>query len=95
MFIVVNTIMAPASSLAAMANSFRRLASELRFFEGFLAFELWEGEGSLLAVSKWTSRQAFQEFPKSELFKHHHGGMSSAQSIQNAQIAFYEGNRIA
>ena len=95
MFIVVNTIMAPASSLAVMSYSFRRLAGELRQFDGFLAFELWEGDGTLLAVSKWLSREAFQEYPKSELFRHHHGGMSSLQAIQNAQIAFYDGDVIA
>ncbi|WP_437683087.1 antibiotic biosynthesis monooxygenase family protein [Sorangium sp. So ce131] len=95
MFIVVNTITAPAPALQAMVENFRRAAPEMRQFSGFLGLEVWQGDGSLKAVSRWTSREAFQEYPRSEVFRRHHRGMGGEQALRAAHITFYEGEVMA
>ncbi|XYI03262.1 antibiotic biosynthesis monooxygenase family protein [Sorangium sp. So ce1128] len=95
MFIVVNTITASGPALQAMVESFRRAAPEMRQFSGFLGLEIWLGDGSLKAVSQWASQEAFQEYPKSEVFRRHHRGMGGEQALRAAHITFYEGEVMA
>ncbi len=95
MFIVVNTITVAPEGQARMAETFRKHAPDLRQFEGFLGFEVWQAEGTLLAVSRWTSREAFLQYPQSEVFKQHHRGMGGAEAMRAAQIAMYEGETFA
>ncbi|WP_438020794.1 antibiotic biosynthesis monooxygenase family protein [Sorangium sp. So ce315] len=95
MFIVVNTITASAPALQAMVESFRRAAPEMRQFSGFLGLEIWLDDGSLKAVSRWESREAFQEYPRSEVFRRHHRGMAGEQALRAAHITFYEGEIMA
>ncbi|MCK6588585.1 MAG: antibiotic biosynthesis monooxygenase [Polyangiaceae bacterium] len=91
MFIVVNTIMAAEPALAVMVEAFRKTAPDLRQFEGFLGFEIWKEEGSLHAISRWSSREAFMAYPRSEVFQKHHKGMTAEQAVEGAQIKMYEG----
>ncbi|HZF51784.1 MAG TPA: antibiotic biosynthesis monooxygenase family protein [Polyangiaceae bacterium] len=91
MFIVVNTISAAEPALTVMVEAFRKTAPDLRQFEGFLSFEIWREEGTLLAVSKWSSREAFMAYPRSDAFQRHHKGMTADQAGQTAQIKMYEG----
>ncbi len=91
MFIVVNTISAAEPALTVMVEAFRKTAPDLRQFEGFLSFEIWREEGTLVAVSKWSSREAFMAYPRSEAFQRHHKGMTADQAVQTAQIKMYEG----
>lgn len=91
MFIVVNTISAAEPALTGMVEAFRKTTPDLRQFEGFLSFEIWREEGSLLAVSKWSSREAFMAYPRSDAFQRHHKGMTADQASQTAQIKTYEG----
>jgi heme oxygenase (staphylobilin-producing) len=92
MFIVVNSITAAEPALAIMVEAFRKTAPDLRQFEGFLSFEIWKEEGTLLAISKWSSREAFMAYPRSEVFQRHHKGMTAEQAVQSAQIKMYEGD---
>ena len=91
MFIVVNSISAAEPALTVMIEAFRKTAPDLRQFEGFLAFEVWREEGTLLAISKWTSREAFMAYPRSEVFQRHHKGMTADQAVNAAVIKMYEG----
>lgn len=91
MFIVVNTISAAEPALTVMVEAFRKTAPDLRQFEGFLSFEIWREDGTFLAVSKWSSREAFMAYPRSDAFQRHHKGMTADQASQTAQIKMYEG----
>lgn len=94
MFIVVNSISAKEEALTIMVEAFRKTAPELHQFEGFLGFEIWREEGTLLAISKWASREAFMAYPRSEVFSRHHKGMTADQAVLSAQIKMYEGEAI-
>ncbi|WP_438001968.1 antibiotic biosynthesis monooxygenase [Sorangium sp. So ce185] len=95
MFIVVNTITASGPALQAMVESFRRAAPEMRQFSGFLGLEIWLGDGGLRAISRWESREAFQQYPRSDVFRRHHRGMDGEQALRAAHITFYEGEIMA
>jgi heme-degrading monooxygenase HmoA len=92
MFIAVNRINAPNEALDRMVEAFRRNAESLKEFEGFIAFELWRGEGALEAVSKWESRETFDTWRKSENFLASHAGARGGQGGQGggAEASFYE-----
>ncbi len=91
MFIATNNFTGAEPALAVMVEAFRKTAPDLRQFEGFLSLEVWRGEGTLLVVSKWSSREAFMAYPRSEAFQRHHKGMTADQASQTAQIKVYEG----
>ncbi len=95
MFIVVNTITVAPEAQSRMVESFRTHTPDLHAFEGFLGFEIWQTEGTILAVSRWASREAFLQYPQSEVFKKHHKGMAGAEAMQAAHIAMYEGEAFA
>lgn len=105
MFVAVNRITAPQQAMDRMVEGFRRNAESLKQFEGFLALELWRGETTLEAVSKWASREAFEAWANSDSFLASHGfarGQSgeSGQSGQAGQgggatVAYYEGETLA
>jgi heme-degrading monooxygenase HmoA len=94
MFIVVNSISAAEPALTVMVEAFRKTVPDLRQFEGFLGFEVWREEGTLLAISKWTTRDAFMAYPRSEVFQRHHKGMTADQAVHAAVIKMYEGEQL-
>jgi len=97
MFIAVNRITAPPQAMERMVEGFRRNADSLKQFEGFIAFELWRGETTLEAVSKWTAREAFEAWANSDSFLASHGfargqsGQQGGQQGGGATVAYYEG----
>ncbi len=102
MFIAVNRITAPPQAMERMVEGFRRNADSLKSFAGFIAFELWRGETTLEAVSKWSSREAFEAWANSDSFLASHGfarGQSgqqgSGQQGGGATVAYYEGEVMA
>ncbi|HZC04278.1 MAG TPA: antibiotic biosynthesis monooxygenase [Ktedonobacterales bacterium] len=103
MFVAVNRITAPQQAMDRMVEGFRRNAESLKQFEGFLALELWRGETTLEAVSKWASREAFEAWANSDSFLASHGfarGQGGQQGAQGAQgggatVAYYEGDVLA
>ncbi len=99
MFVAVNRITAPQQAMDRMVEGFRRNAESLKQFEGFLALELWRGETTLEAVSKWTSREAFEAWANSDSFLASHG-FARGQGGQagpsgGATVAYYEGETLA
>ena len=102
MFIAVNRITAPQQAMDRMIEGFRRNAEGLKQFEGFQSFELWRGETTLEAVSKWDSREAFEAWANSDNFLASHG-FSRGQGGQAGQgsagggatVAYYEGEVMA
>lgn len=90
MFIAVNRIAAPQEAMERMTEGFRRNAPSLKEFAGFISFELWRGETTLEAVSKWESREAYETWRNSENFLASHAGARGGQSSGSA-AAFYEG----
>lgn len=100
MFIAVNRITAPQQAMDRMVEGFRHNAEGLKQFEGFIAFELWRGETTLEAVSKWASREAFDAWANSDNFLASHGfargqGGQSGQQSGGATVAYYEGEVMA
>lgn len=89
MFIAVTRIKAPQEALDHMAEGFRRNAPDLKQFPGFVGFELWRGEETLEAVSRWESKQAMEAYSRSPMFHAHHGRGTGAQEQSAAQIAQY------
>lgn len=72
MFIAVTRIKAPKEHQERMAEAFRQAAPALKQFSGFLGFELWRGEDTLEAVSRWESREAMEAYTHSGMFQAHH-----------------------
>lgn len=99
MFIAVNRITAPAQAMDRMVEGFRKNAESLKAFEGFVALELWRGETTLEAVSKWASREAFEAWASSDSFLASHGfarGQGPSQGAGGgAAVAYYEGETLA
>ncbi len=98
MFISVNTISAPKEHMDRMVEGFRRNAPDMKRFAGFLGLEIWKGEDTLQAVSRWESREAFEAYLTSEAFRSHHGG-AAGESRQgastSARATTYEGEILA
>jgi heme-degrading monooxygenase HmoA len=90
MYIAVNRITAPQEAMDRMTEGFRSNAASLKEFAGFLSFELWRGESTLEAVSKWESREAYEAWRDSDNFLASHAGARSGQS-GGSSAAFYEG----
>lgn len=96
MFIAVNRITAPAQAMDRMVEGFRKNADSLKAFEGFLALELWRGETTLEAVSKWASREAFEAWANSDSFLASHGfARSQGGGGGGAAVAYYEGETLS
>jgi heme-degrading monooxygenase HmoA len=91
MYVVVNHIPAAAHEIDRMVEAFRKSVPDLKQFDGYLGMELWREEGMLLAVSKWRDREAFLQYPRSEVFKEHHKGMGGEEASRRALLRMYEG----
>lgn len=90
MYIAVNQIAAPADQARAMIEGFKHAAPGMKRFNGFLGLELWTAEdGTINAVSRWTSKEALDEYLKDDLFQHHHSGTNSKQMNTSNQVSFY------
>jgi heme-degrading monooxygenase HmoA len=82
MFIAVNKIGGPAGhgrDPQMMVAGFQRAMAGMKQFQGFLGLEIWTAEdGSMQAVSRWTSKEALDEYLNSSLFGQHHSGPPAA-----------------
>ncbi len=95
MFIAVNKIAAPVAQQQAMIEAFEKSAPAMRQFKGFLGLELWTAEdNTILAVSRWESKAALEEYTNSAMFKQHHGGASSQHTNRSDQVMYYTGKII-
>lgn len=93
MFVAVNKIAAPAERMQAMMEAFEREAPRMKHFKGYLGMELWKGENNtVLAVSRWESKEAMEEYTNHPMFKEHHGGgsTSSGQGDRSSLVSHYE-----
>ena len=89
MIIAVNKIpVQNAEHARKMEQAFQQAMPGMKQFKGFLGMELWhEDNSNILAVSRWESKAALEEYTSSNLFGHHHGGASSAQASQHDHAA--------
>ncbi|MEB3102542.1 antibiotic biosynthesis monooxygenase [Ferviditalea candida] len=92
MFIAVNTIQ--VENPEHMAGMFQKLSPQLKQFNGFLGFEVWKAENQLKAISRWQSKEDFERYINSDLFKSHHGGSSGPSMRNQAQVEYFEGESI-
>jgi heme-degrading monooxygenase HmoA len=89
MFVVTNQLSGhhghgPQDTVAA----FQRAMAGMKQLRGFLGLELWTAEdGTMQTVSRWESREAFDAYINSDLFKHQHAGTEGQQ--RQPQTAFY------
>lgn len=90
MFVAVNRITAPAQAIDRMVEGFRRNAASLKDFAGFIALELWRGDGTLDAVSKWDSRESFEAWASSDSFLASHGFARGQGGSGGSAVAYYE-----
>ncbi|HEX8733030.1 MAG TPA: antibiotic biosynthesis monooxygenase [Ktedonobacterales bacterium] len=90
MFVAVNRITAPAQAIDRMVEGFHRNAASLKDFAGFQSLELWRGEGTLDAVSKWDSRAAFEAWANSDSFLASHGFARGQGGDGGSAVAYYE-----
>jgi heme-degrading monooxygenase HmoA len=91
MFIAVNKIQVPAAHRQAALDGFEKAMPGMKRFKGFLGLELWTAEdNTLLAVSRWESKEALDEYVKNDLFKQHHGGPSREQEGGSDVTTYYE-----
>lgn len=85
MFIAVNKIQAPAPAQQAMKEGFRKAAPSMKQFKGFLGMELWTADdNTLMAVSRWESKEDMEEYLKNDLFQRHHAGTSTGSASEQA-----------
>jgi heme-degrading monooxygenase HmoA len=96
MHIVVNKVAAPASQQQAVIEGFEKAAPAMKRFKGFLGLEIWIAEdNSILAVSRWESKAALEEYTSNPMFRSHHGGESSQQRSGSDQVTtYYAGHTI-
>lgn len=94
MYIAVNRITAPKEAMDRMTEGFRRNGASLKEFPGFLSFELWRGDATIEAVSKWESQQAYEAWRNSDNFLAAHSSPRTGGS-GGSTSAFYEGEVIA
>ena len=91
MYIAVNRIAVPVGQAQAIIEGFKHAIPGMKRFSGFLGLELWTAEDgtTIHAVSRWTSKEALDEYLKDELFRHHHGGAGSEQMNGPNQVTYY------
>nr|BBH85594.1 hypothetical protein KTC_03450 [Thermosporothrix sp. COM3] len=90
MYIAVNKIPVPAGHEQAVAEGFKKALPGMKRFSGFLGLELWKSpDGSIQAVSRWTTKEALDEYLNDELFKRHHEGTESKGHGHNL-VSYYE-----
>ncbi|HTK11008.1 MAG TPA: antibiotic biosynthesis monooxygenase family protein [Ktedonobacteraceae bacterium] len=103
MLIAVNKVSVAPEQRAATVEGFKRAVPAMKQFSGFLGMEIWtEQDGSLLAVSRWTSKEALEEYTNNALFRSHHsgttaeqkGGYGGAASGGHGQTLYYEAEQL-
>jgi heme-degrading monooxygenase HmoA len=96
MLIVVNKVAVPASQRQAVIEGFEKAAPTMKQFKGFLGLEVWTAEdNSILAISRWESKAALEEYTSNPMFRSHHGGESSQQRGGSDQVTtYYTGHTI-
>lgn len=98
MLIVVNKIADANISDEArqrMVQGFTHAAPGMKQFKGYLGMELWtEEDGSVLAVSRWESKEALKEYTDNPLFRSHHGSVASSGDTESrgSGITYYQAN---
>jgi heme-degrading monooxygenase HmoA len=89
MFIAVNNIAGPGGN-EKMLEGFKHAVPSMKQFKGFLGLEIWTApDGSMQAVSRWTSKEALDEYLNNALFRSHHGGASSERMNIPGQVFYY------
>jgi heme-degrading monooxygenase HmoA len=71
---------------------FQRAMESMKQFSGFLGLEIWTAEdGSMQSVSRWSSKEAIDEYLNSNLFNRHHGSSAGAQhhGAETAHVPYY------
>lgn len=94
MYIAVTRVQAPQEAIERMLQGFKRAAPSMQAFPGCLGLELWHNDTTLEAVSRWESREAVENYARSDLFtRHHPGGRGEgAPSGQGSgQVEYFEG----
>ncbi|HEY4385479.1 MAG TPA: antibiotic biosynthesis monooxygenase family protein [Ktedonobacteraceae bacterium] len=95
MLIAVNKVPVSPDRRAATIEGFKRAVPAMKQFSGFLGMEIWtEQDGSLLAVSRWTSKEALEEYTNNALFRSHHSGTSTEQRGAHDQTIYYEAEQL-
>ncbi len=96
MLIVVNKVAAPAGQQQAVIDGFAKAAPAMKRFKGFLGLEIWTAEdNTILAVSRWESKAALEEYTSNPMFRSHHGGESGQQHNGSDQVTtYYTGHTI-
>lgn len=90
MYIAVNRITVPDGQTQAMIDGFKHAVPGMKRFSGFLGLELWTAEdGSINAVSRWSSKEALDEYLQDDLYRQHHSGASSQQMNTPNQVSYY------
>jgi heme-degrading monooxygenase HmoA len=90
MYVIVNSITAPPPILEVMAETFREAVVDLIGLDGFLGFEIWREESSLLAISRWTNQEASLVNPRSGVFERHLRSISDSGAIVTTRVRTYE-----
>ena len=91
MFIAVNKVNVPADKQPMVIKGFEHAAPAMKQFKGFLGLELWTADdNSLLAISRWETKEDLDEYTKNDLFKQRHGGASREDS-QPGSVTYYNG----
>jgi heme oxygenase (staphylobilin-producing) len=96
MYIVTNRIEVPEEHRQRAIAGFEHAAPSMKQFTGFDHMELWtdESDHALLAVSYWTTQEAYKAYINSDTFRQHHGGASQEQSSTHANVSYYTGQAI-
>jgi heme-degrading monooxygenase HmoA len=91
MFIAVNKIQVPAAHRQAAIEGFEKAMPGMKGFKGFLGLELWTSEdNTLLAVSRWESKEALDEYVNNELYRQHHGESGGGRAGGSDVTTYYE-----
>ncbi|MBE3558926.1 MAG: antibiotic biosynthesis monooxygenase [Ktedonobacteraceae bacterium] len=96
MYIAVTKIPANPGGRQAVIESFRRAMPDMKQFSGFLGLEIWTAQdGSLQAVSRWTSKEAVEEYISHSAYGRHHSNISSEQRNAPDLVSYYEAEVIS
>lgn len=95
MLIAVNKVASASDSeehKQRMIQGFTHAAPAMKQFKGYRGLELWTQEdGSILAVSRWESKEALKEYTENSMFRSHHGsGTSNNVEHKDSGVTYYE-----
>ncbi len=81
MLIATNKISVTPETRERTLKAFEHAIPGMKQLPGFLGFELWFGddENVILGVSRWESKEALDNYIKSQTFQHHHSGTPAEQ----------------